>query len=144
VIRNSIYALGGLAGIMIGTLTVACGDDSNDNSTPTPSGVTEPTATLGPTTPPNAEAIEAATIYLQENGIDDVRGEFTDPISCTSITDSESEYCLHEAASVFAPGLAILIIGDRKDPNERAWEMRLVPAQSGWEVTGVTPYGSTE
>lgn len=133
-----------LAAICLILLSTACGGDSDDGS-PTPSDGTDATSSIGPTTPQNSEAIEAAAAYLQQNGIDEVKGEFTDPLNCADITDSsESEYCLHEAASIFAPGLTILVIGDREDPDERAWEMRLIPAQSGWEVTGVTPYGSTE
>jgi hypothetical protein len=104
-----------------------------------------PGPTLGPTPVSNAEAIEAAGAYLEETGVDDRQGPFTDPVNCSEITDdTEGEFCVHDAASIFAPGLTILIVGDRDEPNEIAWEIRLLPGESGWEVTSVNPYGSRE
>jgi hypothetical protein len=101
--------------------------------------------TLGPTTPPNAAAIEAAGAYLEESGIDGNKGELTDPVNCSEITDdTEGEFCVHDTASVFAPGLTILVVGDTQEPNETAWDMRLVPVGSGWEVSSVSPHRATE
>ncbi len=132
-------ALGLIALVM---LLTACGDDddaSTDQSTASPT-------TNGSSTPqPNQDVTDAAGAYLQETGIDDNTGDLTDPLDCVQINDdTEGDFCIHQAASTYALGLAILVVGDADNPDEDAWEMRLTPTDSGWEVTSVQPYGSTE
>jgi hypothetical protein len=132
-----------VAPLVIGLL-VACGSGSENEASSTPLSASS-TGSPAPTTRGNPEAIEAASTYLQETGIDGIKGTFTDPLNCPDITeDTESEFCLHQAASIFGVGLTILVIGDRENPNERAWEMRLSPAESGWEISNVAPYGTSE
>jgi hypothetical protein len=144
---NGRHLVALLAGILVVSSFAGCGDDDSPPAASSPATTedTSPTATLGPTTPPNLEAIEAAGTYLEETGIDGDTGAFTDPLSCNEITDdAEGDYCLHETVSIFAPGLTILIIGEKEDPTNVAWEVRLSRAASSWEVTSVSQYGSRE
>jgi hypothetical protein len=127
---------------LLGLLSIvaACDDgDSDESSGDQPTQ--PPTGSSGPTPEPDLEAIESARIYLQETGIDGRTGDLTDPLNCPEITDdTDGDYCIHQGASIYALGLVILVIGDADDPDE-AWEMRLAPTESAWEVTSVEPYG---
>jgi hypothetical protein len=94
---------------------------------------------------PNLQAIEAARAYIKETGIEDRTGDLTDPLNCPEITgEPDGEFCIHQSASIYAPGLVILIVGDAESPTENAWEVRLEPSESGWQVSSVDPYGSME
>jgi len=130
--------------LLTALLLAACGDDKDavDPATPTATG---PSASAAPPSLLNVEAIEAARTYIQETGIEDRKGELTEPLNCPEITeDTDGEFCIHQAASIYAAGLVILVVGDAEGPSETAWEVRLAPSGSGWRVIGVTPYGSTE
>jgi hypothetical protein len=141
-------ALAVLAVALACCFATACGDDEKDSASSPPNTTTPiipATASPEPTAFPNEPALDAATLYLAETGIDGTRGEFTDPLNCPDVTDDdESEFCLHRAASIFSPGEVIIIIGDRDDPNATAWEMRVRPSGSEWQITSVKPYGYTE
>jgi hypothetical protein len=125
-------------------LVTACGSDEEAVSPDSPTA-TGPTATAAPTPLPNLQAIEAARSYIKETGIEDRVGDLTDPLNCPEITrDTDGEFCIHQSASIYAPGLVILVVGDAENPTETAWEVRLEPSGSGWQVSEISPFGSTE
>jgi hypothetical protein len=125
-------------------VAAACGGDEDvaGPSSPTASG---PAASAAPTPLPNLQAIEAARAYIKDTGIEDRTGDLTDPLNCPEITEETGgEFCIHQTASIYAPGLVILVVGEVENPTETAWEVRLEPSESGWKVSEISPYGSTE
>lgn len=126
------------AALLVGT-AAACGDDSDsgDTQSPTTSGT--------PDLSPRSGGVAAAQRYIQETGIDGDKGELTDPLACADITDdTDGNFCIHEDFSTYAPGLVILRVADRDNPDEDVWEMRLTPDSSGWRVDSVEPFGDNE
>jgi hypothetical protein len=61
-----------------------------------------------------------------------------------TVEDSAGRFCVHDTFSVYAPGLVILVVGEKDNPYEQAWEIRLEPGESEWQVTSVEPFGSSE
>jgi len=118
-------------------LTSACGDDDEG---PAEATETSPSASAGPTQAANLDAVETARVYLMENGVDGRKGDFTNPLNCSGLTqDSPGRFCVHDTFSIYAPGLVILVIGDKEGPDERTWEIRLEPGESEWQVTAAKP-----
>ena len=128
-----------------GLIVTACGSDEEAGSPSSSPTATGPTASAAPTPLPNLQAIEAARAYIKETGIEDRAGDLTDPLNCPEITgETDGEFCIHQSASIYAPGLVILVVGNAENPTETAWEVRLEPSESGWQVSEISPYGSTE
>ena len=118
-------------------LIVACGDD---DEVPAEGTETSPSASAGPTQAANLDAIESARVYLKEEGVDGQKGDFTDPLNCSRLNqDSPGRFCVHDTFSTYAPGLVILVIGDKEGPDEQTWEVRLEPGESDWQVTTAKP-----
>lgn len=125
-----------LAVCLVG-LVAACGGDGGKDTTPSP------TASAPRDLSPQVGGVEAARRYLLETGIDGRKGDFTKPRSCAEIgKDAEGEYCVHEAFSVYAPGLVILRVADKDDPLDDVWEMRLSLIDKAWQVNSVQPFGA--
>lgn len=118
----------------------ACGDDdSGPDLTPSP------TASGAPDLSPEVGGVEAAQRYLQDTGIDNKRGTFTDPQSCTEVDDdAEGDFCVHENFSTYAAGLVILRVARSDKPGGEVWEMRLALTDDLWQVTSVEPFGEND
>ncbi len=73
--------------------------------------------------------------YLLATGFDGHRGDLTDPIDCADLAvDSlDAEFCVIDAASVYAPGLVILFVADA-DAQEDVWEVHIDHTNEGWQV----------
>lgn len=140
-IRRYLLALTLPAAGAAAMLLSACGD-SDPSPTPAPTG---PTASPLPTQAANETAIAAAEVYLTSEGVDGETGEFTDPLNCGDATeDSPGRFCVHDAFTTYAPGLVILRFGDKDDPDEMVWEVRLAPGDEGWQVTSAGPFELSE
>jgi len=131
-----------LAVCLLALAFAACGDDETGPPDPTASG---PTASPAPSQAADTEAIAATLEYLQTEGVDGNKGELSDPLNCSAITDeTPGEFCVHDDFSIYAPGLVILVVGETENPDEQTWEIRLERDDSGWQVTSAEPFGSSE
>lgn len=134
--NRTIFVLATLSAATLLLAAVACGDDSERDSTPSA------TASGPPDLSPRVGGVEAAQRYLQETGIDGDKGSFTDPLACAKMNDdTEGDFCIHEDFSTYAAGLVILRVADRDKPDEDVWEMRLSLTDGLWRVDSVEPFG---
>jgi hypothetical protein len=140
--RKRWFLTGALAVVCALTaLAAACGEDGNPAAerTPLPAPGGEPGRSA------RGGGIEAARRYLHDTGIDARTGSLSDPPFCEAPEPrTRGDYCIHERASIFAPGLVVLVIGDIENPYEIAWEMRLEPQEGIWTVTSVKQYGAAD
>ena len=120
-------------------LALACtGDSSSETRGPQATG--SPVATLPPLGQP---AVEALGAYLQDTGIDDKKGELTDPIDCAAAEDAgaKGEFCIAVDGGHYALGLAILFVSHRESGSFWQVHVDLNVESSVWEVTSVDPLG---
>jgi hypothetical protein len=128
---------------LLATVVVAaCSDDDEPTPTADPTG---PTASPIPTQAANEAALTAAEAYLTTEGVEGETGEFTSPLNCNDVTEeSPGRFCVHDAFTTYAPGLVILRFGDKEDPDETVWEVRLQPGEDDWQVTSAGLFELTE
>lgn len=117
--------------IALALLTIACKGDGPGRNGPLDRS---PTQSL----PAAADsAVEALRLYLKENGLDDAKGELTDPLDCVEAdsADAGGRFCIVVNAGVYAPGLAIMFVTDRD--QEDSWQVHVDPdpQTSEWKVT---------
>lgn len=88
---------------------------------------------------PRIGGIEAARAYLRETGLNGKKGALTDPFDCEQLPERgvRGQFCIHDAASHFAPGLVILFVADVRDRERDVWQMNIELRGSTWEVVRV-------
>lgn len=122
-----------LAACLTGALFLACGDSGK----PEPSSPTPVSADLSP----REGGVTAIRQYIEDVGLDGRRGTLTDPLDCAEAADAddvEGDFCIAEAASVYAEGLVILFVGEPGSFEEKAWQVRVDRKEEGWVVRDVT------
>lgn len=124
-----------------GLLISGCGDDDgpDDAGTDSPSR----TAEGSPEPVQRTEAIAALRTYLSEVGLDESPGDLTDPEECASLPDGDvdGDYCIVEPSS-FGLGLALILVADVDDPENEAWQVRVVLEEEAWQVTEAVRLGA--
>lgn len=126
--------------IALGVMTLGCGDDDDAADTgETPAATTEGT----PEPARRTESIAALRAYLNDVGLDDSTGELSDPVECGSLPESggDGDFCLLET-STFTPALALILVADKKRPDQRAWQVRVVLEDGSWRVTETVRFES--
>ncbi len=123
---------------LIAILTVAllvlpaCGDDDgqqdDDSSTPTPEA--------SPDESVRAKALEAVRGYVESVGLDGETGTLTAPLECAGLGDgaANGDYCIAEPGT-YGPSLALVLVADAEQPQERGWQVRVVFENDQWQVT---------
>jgi hypothetical protein len=104
-------------------------------------GPASPTAELSDNLSPTVGGVEAMRRYIQEVGLDGRRGTLTDPLDCAEAATADGvrgDFCIAQAASVYAPGLVVLFIGEPESYQEKAWRARVDRTEDGWAVRDVT------
>jgi hypothetical protein len=123
--------------VLAATALLACGDD---DSAPAPSE----TEGVSPTPEPlfKTASTEALRQYLLNEGIEGETGELTEPVDCTALHDGfDGDYCVFPS-SLYAPALAVILVGDADSPNDNAWQVRVVLEGEEWRVTEVVSQSS--
>lgn len=116
-------------------LVFACGGDDAPSATPDAS---TPTPTIEPAR--REEILNVVRSYVTEVGLDGVTGELTNPVECASISEeSEGDFCIVEP-SVYAPGLALVLVASADDPVNEVWQVRAVRENGDWEVTDTVKF----
>jgi len=123
--------------VVLVAFTSACGSDE----TASPATLS-PASGSAPGNSPREAGVSAARQYLKDTGIDGMKGDLTNPLSCAEIADEPTgRFCIHEDFSVYAPGLVILRLSEAKSADDQVWEMRLANRNEVWEVTSVQGFG---
>ncbi len=110
----------------------ACGDDDGqqDDDTPTPTPEASPDESF------RGRALEAVREYVESVGFEGETGILTDPLECADLEDGDAngDYCIAEPGT-YGPGLALVLVADSEQPEERGWQVRVVFENDEWHVT---------
>ena len=120
-----LFLVFGLFGLCVAIL--ACGGDGAP-STSAPAASAD--------LPPKVGGVEAMRSYLLTSGLDGNKGKFTDPINCADLPSGvgDGDYCVIDAASVYAPGLVILFVADAHSQQNNVWQVHINRNSAGWQV----------
>lgn len=123
-------------GLLLAIATVAAGCSDDDDASPTSADTPSPSSQATQEPIRRTESLAALRTYLFETGLDGERGDLTDPVGCESLPeeDIEGDYCVF-ATSTFAAALALILVADVDDIENRAWQVRVVLEDGSWAVT---------
>ena len=113
----------------------ACGDGDGqqDDDSPTPTLEASPEAS--PDESFRTKALEAVRDYVESVGFDGETGTLTNPLECDlGDGDTDGDYCIAEPGT-YGPGLALVLVADAEQPEERGWQVRVVFENDEWHVT---------
>lgn len=112
----------------------ACGDGDDDSQQN--DGSPTPTPEASPDESVRAKALEAVREYVESVGLDGETGTLTDPLECADLEDGDAngDYCIAEPGT-YGPGLALVLVADTEQPEERGWQVRVVFENDEWHVT---------
>jgi hypothetical protein len=128
--KKYVFLLAIVAAFVV--LYSGCGDDNDEKTTETPAATAEGT----PEPIQRTESLAALRTYLEEVGLDGLTGELTAPVECAASTaaGANGKFCLLET-SLFAPALALVLVADVEDQQDRVWQVRIVLEDGSWRVT---------
>ena len=110
----------------------ACSDDDGqqDVGAPTQTPETSPGESI------RGKALEAVREYVESVGLDGDTGILTSPLECADLEDgvANGDYCIAEPGT-YGPGLALVLVVDAEQPEERGWRVRVVFENDDWQVT---------
>ncbi|MFQ5471849.1 MAG: hypothetical protein ACE5FA_03035 [Dehalococcoidia bacterium] len=117
----------------------ACGNDDGQQDDGSPA----PTPEASRDESVRGKALEAVREYIESVGLDGEKGTLTDPIECADLEDgaANGDYCIAEPGT-YGPGLALVLVADSEQPEERGWQVRVVFENDEWHVTDAVPLAS--